>query len=476
MNAQIDAAVEVLKRGGIILYPTDTVWGIGCDATNEEAVEKVFKLKQRSDSKSLITLAANADMVCRYVEQMPDIAISLIEVNDKPMTIIYPGAMGLAKNDANLKVAKMENDVISLEADASQYKGMSANDNEAIILHKLQQGVFCDNSLTFASMVQSQFKNEVGRKDRSVHQAPFLVLWKTAMPSVLIETGFITNDEEEKWLNQTDNGCEFFLLELHLIRIGTSPLAPLFSVKSAPAKDSREKGDIRREETKRHELRLKFWTKFLEAVKQDKNMPAFRKTSATKDSFISSGTGIGGILWTLWITRNFMRCELRIDRGKGAADENLAILHKLSEDRESVDKAFGPGLKWEEMDGYRVRTVVLDGFALHEDGTDVPSLCGFDIQHHVLVELHREVPFGGHGTLSLVGDGDVTVRKGHYTPSDEEQQNHRCDDVSLVPHHSDPSGFLRLRTMLTTSYAIRMMQGIRTSETFPSHVERKTTS
>ena len=116
--------------------------------------------------------------------------------------------MGLAKNDANLKVAKMENDVISLESDASQYQGMSANDNEAIILHKLQQGVFCDNSLTFASMVQSQFKNEVGRKDRSVHQAPFLVLWKTAMPSVLIETGFITNDEEEKWLNQTENQAE----------------------------------------------------------------------------------------------------------------------------------------------------------------------------------------------------------------------------------------------------------------------------
>lgn len=159
------------------------------------------------------------------------------------------------------------------------------------------------------------------------------------------------------WLNQTDNGCEFFLLELHLIRIGTSPLGPLFSVKSAPAKDSREKGDIRREETKRHELRLKFWTKFLEAVKQDKNMPAFRKTSATKDSFISSGTGIGGILWTLWITRNFMRCELRIDRGKGAADENLAILHKLSENRESVDKAFGPGLKWEEMEGYRATSI-----------------------------------------------------------------------------------------------------------------------
>ena len=116
--------------------------------------------------------------------------------------------MGLAKNEANLKVAKMENNVISLESDASQYKGMSANDNEAIILHNLQQGAFCDNSLALAGMIQKQFRDEVGRKDRSVHQAPFLVLWKTAMPSVLIETGFISNTEEEIWLNNSDNQAE----------------------------------------------------------------------------------------------------------------------------------------------------------------------------------------------------------------------------------------------------------------------------
>ena len=116
--------------------------------------------------------------------------------------------MGLAKNEANLKVAKMENNVISLESDASQYKGMSANDNEAIILHNLQQGAFCDNSLALAGMIQKQFREEVGRKDRSVHQAPFLVLWKTAMPSVLIETGFISNVEEEIWLNNSDNQAE----------------------------------------------------------------------------------------------------------------------------------------------------------------------------------------------------------------------------------------------------------------------------
>ncbi|MBQ0124381.1 MAG: threonylcarbamoyl-AMP synthase [Bacteroidales bacterium] len=95
---EIEAAIEVLKDGGVILYPTDTVWGIGCDATNEEAVAKVYEIKKRSDSKSLITLVSDADMLCKYVKVIPEIAINLIEVNDKPMTIIYPGAMNLAKN------------------------------------------------------------------------------------------------------------------------------------------------------------------------------------------------------------------------------------------------------------------------------------------------------------------------------------------------------------------------------------------
>ena len=95
---EVKAAVDVLKAGGIILYPTDTVWGIGCDATNEAAVARVFELKQRSDSKSLITLVADADMLGRYVKVIPEVAINLLEVNDKPMTIIYPGAMGLAPN------------------------------------------------------------------------------------------------------------------------------------------------------------------------------------------------------------------------------------------------------------------------------------------------------------------------------------------------------------------------------------------
>lgn len=96
MKEIIDSTVKVLKAGGLILYPTDTVWGIGCDATNEDAVRKVFELKQRSGAKSLVLLASDLDMVARYVREIPQMAIQLVEVNDAPMTIIYPGAMGLA--------------------------------------------------------------------------------------------------------------------------------------------------------------------------------------------------------------------------------------------------------------------------------------------------------------------------------------------------------------------------------------------
>ena len=94
----IQQAVKVLREGGVILYPTDTVWGIGCDATNEQAVARVFEIKRRSEAKSLVLLACDLDMVAKYIRQIPSIAIDLVEVNDAPMTIIYPGAQYLAPN------------------------------------------------------------------------------------------------------------------------------------------------------------------------------------------------------------------------------------------------------------------------------------------------------------------------------------------------------------------------------------------
>ena len=98
MGSEILKCKELLLQGKTLLYPTDTVWGIGCDATNEKAVEKVYALKQRADSKSLIILADSINMVERYVKKVPDTAYMLVEVSDKPLTIIYPNAAGLAPN------------------------------------------------------------------------------------------------------------------------------------------------------------------------------------------------------------------------------------------------------------------------------------------------------------------------------------------------------------------------------------------
>lgn len=100
MNFEDDlkSALNALKSGGVILYPTDTIWGIGCDSTNPEAVERIFKIKQRTDSKSLIILTDNVNRIAQYVKYVPEIAYELIDVTDTPITIIYPDAKNLAQN------------------------------------------------------------------------------------------------------------------------------------------------------------------------------------------------------------------------------------------------------------------------------------------------------------------------------------------------------------------------------------------
>jgi L-threonylcarbamoyladenylate synthase len=98
MTHALQQSLQVLHDGGLLLYPTDTLWGVGCDATNEKAVAKVYALKRRTDSKSLIVLVSGMDMVSRYVVQVPDIAYSLTDVAGTPLTLIYPQARGLAAN------------------------------------------------------------------------------------------------------------------------------------------------------------------------------------------------------------------------------------------------------------------------------------------------------------------------------------------------------------------------------------------
>ena len=98
LRREVDEAVRVLREGGIILYPTDTVWGLGCDATNAEAVERIYRLKRSENKKSMLVLCASANIVVRYVNRAPGIAFEVMEMATSPLTLILPGATGVAAN------------------------------------------------------------------------------------------------------------------------------------------------------------------------------------------------------------------------------------------------------------------------------------------------------------------------------------------------------------------------------------------
>lgn len=98
IDADAAAAVSIMRKGGIILYPTDTVWGIGCDATNADAVRRIYELKRRVDHKAMIVLADSPEMLERHVVEIPEVALQLIDVAIRPTTIIYDQGCGLAHN------------------------------------------------------------------------------------------------------------------------------------------------------------------------------------------------------------------------------------------------------------------------------------------------------------------------------------------------------------------------------------------
>lgn len=97
-SVEINKCITVLQSGGVILYPTDTVWGIGCDATNETAVDRIYKIKNRNESKSMIALLDDESKLIKYMKQIPAHAFELIEYSQKPLTIIYPSAVNVARN------------------------------------------------------------------------------------------------------------------------------------------------------------------------------------------------------------------------------------------------------------------------------------------------------------------------------------------------------------------------------------------
>ena len=98
MEEELKKACDIIRKGGIILYPTDTIWGIGCDATNAEAVQRIYDLKQRPDTRSMLVLIDSPEYLHQYVREVPDMASDLIALSVKPLTIIYSGAQNVAPN------------------------------------------------------------------------------------------------------------------------------------------------------------------------------------------------------------------------------------------------------------------------------------------------------------------------------------------------------------------------------------------
>ena len=154
MQEEIYNSLNALKKGGLILYPTDTIWGIGCDATNAAAVEKIFELKKRDESQSLICLVSDLKMLEQYIEEVPEVVYSLLKYAAKPTTIILDRPLHIAENliaednslairiakDAfrNKLIRKLKRPIVSTSANIS---GKNAPNNFQEISNSIKDGV-----------------------------------------------------------------------------------------------------------------------------------------------------------------------------------------------------------------------------------------------------------------------------------------------------------------------------------------------
>lgn len=154
------------------------------------------------------------------------------------------------------------------------------------------------------------------------------------------------------WLNEGGNDCDFYLLKIEGIKIGNSNPAPLITLIVGPSEESKEAGKIKKEDSERHKLRLKFWALLLERSKSKHSL--FNSISPSKDPWIAAGAGKSGIGYQYWVNKHGVRIELRIDRGKGAEEENLNIFNQIKEHKEDIEVNFGSSLDWDESEGNRM--------------------------------------------------------------------------------------------------------------------------
>ncbi len=174
MKEDIEKAMSVLRKGGIILYPTDTVWGLGCDATNAAAVAKIYNIKKREETKSMILLADSLRMIEQYVECVPEIVSQLIEVNDKPMTLIYPDAIFLPENliaEDKTIAFRIPNDLFCLSLLKKMRKPLVST--SANISGEKTPGIFSEISKEIITSVDYVVK---WRQDDKLHKEPSQII------------------------------------------------------------------------------------------------------------------------------------------------------------------------------------------------------------------------------------------------------------------------------------------------------------
>ncbi|MGN1213573.1 MAG: L-threonylcarbamoyladenylate synthase [Bacteroidaceae bacterium] len=186
-KADLDKAVETLREGGIIVYPTDTIWGLGCDATNKEAVERIYKIKQRCDSKALILLADTDAMISNHIVNAPEVAWSIVELSDKPTTVIFEKGKNLAPN--------------VLAADGSVAFRLTREEFSSQLCHRLHRPVV-STSANISGQPSPRCFGEISQE--VINSADYVVAYRQddatpASPSTIIK---INNNSEVKIIRQ----------------------------------------------------------------------------------------------------------------------------------------------------------------------------------------------------------------------------------------------------------------------------------
>jgi hypothetical protein len=159
------------------------------------------------------------------------------------------------------------------------------------------------------------------------------------------------------WVNEGDNNCDFYLLKIEGIKIGDSNPAPLITKIVGPSIETKQIGKIKKEDSERHRLRLKFWTKLLEISKTRHGL--FSGISPTKDTWISTCAGMKGVSYAFWLTKDGIRLQLQIDAGKDSEEYNLKVFNALKEYQDEIENKLGDKLNWDEAEGNRMCAIRL---------------------------------------------------------------------------------------------------------------------